>query len=110
MITVVSIPVYVLISALLRPAIKKRIDNKFYANAASQKFLVEAVVGAQTIKASAVEPMFRKQWEERLAHYVHTSLRPPSLPPSGRIQSCLSIRYFQYLFWHLGPPPSSVES
>jgi subfamily B ATP-binding cassette protein HlyB/CyaB len=39
----------------------------------SQQFLVEAVVGIQTVKASAVEPILQAQWEERLAAYVKTS-------------------------------------
>jgi subfamily B ATP-binding cassette protein HlyB/CyaB len=39
----------------------------------SQQFLVESVVGIQTVKASAVEPLMQAQWEERLAAYVKTS-------------------------------------
>ncbi|WP_238552413.1 peptidase domain-containing ABC transporter [Edwardsiella anguillarum] len=102
MITVVSIPVYVLISAILRPSIKKRIDDKFYANAASQKFLVEAVVGAQTIKASAVEPMFRKQWEERLAHYVHTSFEASQLTSIGQNSILLINKIFSIFILAFG--------
>ena len=39
----------------------------------SQQFLVESVVGIQTVKASAVEPIMQAQWEERLAAYVRRS-------------------------------------
>ena len=39
----------------------------------SQQFLVEAVVGIHTIKAGAVEPVMRAQWEEHLAAYVQTA-------------------------------------
>jgi subfamily B ATP-binding cassette protein HlyB/CyaB len=35
--------------------------------------LVEAIVGAQTIKAAAVEPAIQMQWEEKLAAYVSAS-------------------------------------
>ena len=50
-----------------------RINEKFNRGARSQQFLVESIVGAQTLKAASVEPMMQAQWEERLAAYVRTS-------------------------------------
>ncbi|MCX8980957.1 type I secretion system permease/ATPase [Citrobacter portucalensis] len=102
MITVISIPVYVLITMLLRPAIKKRIDDKFYASASSQQFLVETVVGAQTIKASAVEPSFRRQWEERLARYVHTSFEATQLTSVGQNSILFTNKLFSVLILFFG--------
>ena len=69
----VSIPVYVLIAALLRPILREQIGEKFNRGARSQQFLVELIVGAQTLKAASVEPMMQAQWEERLASYVSKS-------------------------------------
>lgn len=68
-----SIPVYVLIATLIRPLLRTQIDEKFDRGARSQQFLVESIIGAQTLKASGVEPMVQAQWEERLAAYVRTS-------------------------------------
>jgi subfamily B ATP-binding cassette protein HlyB/CyaB len=68
-----SIPFYVVIAALIRPALRDQINEKFNRGARSQQFLVESIVGAQTLKAASVEPMMQKQWEERLAAYVRTS-------------------------------------
>jgi subfamily B ATP-binding cassette protein HlyB/CyaB len=68
-----SIPFYVVIAALIRPALRHQINEKFNRGARSQQFLVESIVGAQTLKAASVEPMMQKQWEERLAAYVRTS-------------------------------------
>jgi subfamily B ATP-binding cassette protein HlyB/CyaB len=68
-----SIPVYILIAVAIRPLLKEKIDEKFHRGARSQQFLVESIVGAQTIKAAGVEPMVQAQWEERLAAYVRTS-------------------------------------
>jgi subfamily B ATP-binding cassette protein HlyB/CyaB len=79
-----SIPVYLLISALVRPLLREKIKEKFNRGAESQQFLVEAVVGAQTIKASAVEPMLRSQWEEKLAAYVKTSFDATLLASLGQ--------------------------
>ncbi len=68
-----SIPVYVVIASLIRPVLREQINEKFNRGARSQQFLVESIVGAQTLKAASVEPMMQAQWEERLAAYVRTS-------------------------------------
>ena len=73
LVVLISIPVYVLIASLLRPVLRAQINEKFNRGARSQQFLVESIVGAQTLKAASVEPMMQAQWEERLASYVRTS-------------------------------------
>ena len=73
LIVVGAIPFYLIVALGLRPVIQERVREKFNAGAISQQFLVEAVVGIQTVKASAVEPIMQSQWEERLASYVKTS-------------------------------------
>jgi subfamily B ATP-binding cassette protein HlyB/CyaB len=69
----ISIPVYVLIATLLRPILRQQINERFNRGARSQQFLVESIVGAQTLKAASVEPVMQAQWEERLASYVSKS-------------------------------------
>ncbi len=73
LIVVASIPLYMIIAALLRPALREKINEKFNRGAASQQMLVEAIVGVQTVKAAAVEPAMQTQWEEKLAAYVASS-------------------------------------
>ena len=73
LVVLLSIPVYVVIAALLRPVLREQINEKFNRGARSQQFLVESIVGAQTLKAASVEPMMQAQWEERLASYVSKS-------------------------------------
>ena len=73
LIVLVSIPVYVVIASVLRPILREQINEKFNRGARSQQFLVESIVGAQTLKAASVEPIMQAQWEERLASYVRTS-------------------------------------
>ncbi len=68
-----SIPFYLLVAWSIRPFLRETINEKFNRGAQSQQFLVELIVGAQTLKASSVEPMMQAQWEERLAAYVRTS-------------------------------------
>ncbi|MBV1706391.1 MAG: type I secretion system permease/ATPase [Hyphomicrobiales bacterium] len=73
LIVLATIPVFLLIATLIRPFLRDRINEKFNRGAQSQQFLVESIVGAQTLKAASVEPMMQAQWEERLAAYVRTS-------------------------------------
>ncbi|MGQ2952704.1 MAG: type I secretion system permease/ATPase [Agrobacterium sp.] len=83
-IVVASIPFYIGIGILIRPFLKERIDEKFDRGAYSQQLLVETVVGIQTLKASAVEPVVSAQWEERLAAYVRASFGATMLASKGQ--------------------------
>ncbi len=84
LIVLASIPVYVLIAALIRPFLREQINEKFNRGAQSQQFLVESIIGAQTLKAASVEPMMQAQWEEKLAAYVRTSFDATMLGTLGQ--------------------------
>jgi ATP-binding cassette, subfamily B, bacterial HlyB/CyaB len=84
LIVLLSIPCYIVIATVIRPILRERIKKRFEAGAASQQFLVESIFGIQTLKASAVEPMLRNQWEERLAAYVGTSFQAVMLGTLGQ--------------------------
>lgn len=72
-IVVLSIPAYIAAAVSLRPIILSRIQQKFDRWSYSQQFIVESVVGVQTIKAAAVEPLVSREWGERVASYVRSS-------------------------------------
>ena len=84
MIVVLSIPCYVLVAVLLRPLLRDKTEERFSRGAASNQFLVESIVGIQTIKALAVEPTLRVHWEERLAAYVRASFEGTMLANLGQ--------------------------
>ena len=93
LILLASIPVYVVIAALLRPPLRETLKEKFNRGAESQQFLVEAMVGIHTVKASAVEPVMQSQWEEKLAAYVSRSfLADPDRRRSAKTPYNTSIR------------------
>jgi ATP-binding cassette, subfamily B, bacterial HlyB/CyaB len=83
-IVVASIPFYIAIGFLIRPFLRERIDEKFDRGAYSQQLLVESVVGMQTLKASAIEPVVASQWEERMAGYVRSSFAATMLAAKGQ--------------------------
>ena len=89
LIVLAAVPVYALIGLGVRPALRERVMEKFDRGAASQQFLVETIVGVGTVKAAAVEPIMRAQWEEKLAAYVKTSFSAGMLGAGGE----LAIQY-----------------
>jgi subfamily B ATP-binding cassette protein HlyB/CyaB len=84
LIVVASLPVYAAISALLVPAFRTRLNEKFARGADNQSFLVESVSGIETVKAMAVEPQFIRRWESQLAAYVSAGFRVSQLGNIGQ--------------------------
>jgi subfamily B ATP-binding cassette protein HlyB/CyaB len=74
-----SLPLYAILSVVITPIIRIRLNEKFNRGAENQAFLVESVSGIQTVKALAVEPPLQRRWEEQLAGYVQASFRTTSL-------------------------------
>jgi subfamily B ATP-binding cassette protein HlyB/CyaB len=83
LIPLAAIPLYVLVSVLVTPVLRQRIQEKFQRGAQNQSFLVEMLTGMETIKAMAVEPQARRRWERQLAGYISTSFRTISLGSGG---------------------------
>lgn len=75
LLVLISLPCYVLITVLITPLLRKRLNDKFAKGAANQAFLVESLSNIQTIKAMALEPQMIRHWEEQLAAYVNASFR-----------------------------------
>jgi subfamily B ATP-binding cassette protein HlyB/CyaB len=75
LVVLASIPFYILLSLLITPALRRRVEERFYRGATNQAFLVENIAGAETLKAMAVEPQMRNRWDENLAAYVKASFR-----------------------------------
>lgn len=84
LIVLVSLIGYLLIAVFIRPVLRDKINERFNNGAASQQFLVESVFGIQTLKAAAVEPILRNEWEERLAAYVKSSFQAAVLSSIGQ--------------------------
>jgi subfamily B ATP-binding cassette protein HlyB/CyaB len=79
LIVLASLPLYVLISLLVVPVLRKRLDEKFARGAENQALLVESISGVQTVKAAALEPALARRWDNQLAAYVSASFRTQTL-------------------------------
>lgn len=73
MVVLIAIVFYIVISGVLTPPLRQRIDERFQRGAESQAFLVETVTAVQTLKASAIEPQMQRRWEKLLSGYVRSS-------------------------------------
>lgn len=70
LIVVATLPAFVILSLIITPLFKKRLDEKFETGAKAQSFLVEAVNGIQTVKSFALESDFEEKWGDLQSDYV----------------------------------------
>lgn len=82
-IVLISLPLYVLVSVAVLPALRSRLDEKFARGAENQAFLVESITAVETVKAAAVEPQMQARWEKQLAGYVGASFSAGLLANGG---------------------------
>lgn len=78
-----SLPFFIILSAVVTPIFKQRLNEKFNTGAESQSYIVESVSGVQTIKSFALEPEVQKKWEGMLAKYVKAGYRTATLSGSA---------------------------
>lgn len=74
-----TIPFYIILSIVITPILRHRLDQKFKYGAENQSFLVESVTGVETLKTMAVEPQMQRKWEEQLAKYINASFSSQNL-------------------------------
>ena len=102
LVTVASIPILVIISALVTPILKSRLDEKFKCGAESQSYLVEAVTGVQTIKSFAIEPTAQKKWEGLLANYTKAGFKTSILSGNASAAAGFVQKVFDIAILWLG--------
>lgn len=79
LIVISSLPLYVIVSLLITPLLRARLNESFSRGAESQAFLVETINGIDTLKSMAVEPQINRKWDNQLAGYVAASFKTQTL-------------------------------
>ncbi|WP_416775954.1 type I secretion system permease/ATPase [Xenorhabdus budapestensis] len=79
LIVLLSLPLYALVSALITPLLRKRLQDSFTRNAENQAFLVETVNGIDTLKSMSVEPQIIRKWDNQMAAYVAAGFKTQTL-------------------------------
>ncbi len=71
----VAIPVILIYSLLIQPALKRSIENTFRMSAQRNATLIESLIGLETVKSLGAEGEMQKKWEQSVAHISHWSIR-----------------------------------
>jgi len=70
-----TIPVFIIITSIASPTIRKQIRTKAERNSETQSYLVEVLSGIQTVKAQNIELRSRFAWQERYARYIASGFK-----------------------------------
>ncbi|MFW2439266.1 MAG: peptidase domain-containing ABC transporter [Arenicellales bacterium] len=95
-IVILSLPLFFLVSAVLTPLMKNKLEDKHEKIAENQSYLVETLGGIEAIKSGAVEPQQQREWENKLSDYARCSFNSSSLSnminqSTSLISKCLTI-------------------
>lgn len=84
LVVLVSLPLYVLVSVGVTPALRARLNEKFNRGAENQSFLVESVSAIDTVKSMAIEPQMIRRWDSQQAAYIAAGFRTATLGTLAR--------------------------
>jgi ATP-binding cassette, subfamily B, bacterial HlyB/CyaB len=70
-----TIPIFIILTVISSPIVRKQLREKAERNAETQSYLVEVISGIQTVKAQNIELRSRFSWQERYANYVSTGFK-----------------------------------
>ncbi|WP_338510768.1 type I secretion system permease/ATPase [Pseudomonas trivialis] len=79
LVVLMSLPLYLVVSLLITPMLRARLNESFARSAENQAFLVETVNGIDTLKSMAVEPQITRKWDNQLAAYVSAGFKTQTL-------------------------------
>ena len=75
LVALATIPLFVAVTMLAAPIVRRQLRVKAERNAATQALLVESLSGIQTVKAQNIELRTRWKWQERYAEYVSAGFK-----------------------------------
>jgi ATP-binding cassette subfamily B protein len=75
LVALATLPLFIALTAVVSPIVRRQLRTKAERNAQSQSYLVELLSGIQTVKAQNIELRSRWQWQERYAKYVSAGFK-----------------------------------
>ncbi|MDY6786301.1 MAG: peptidase domain-containing ABC transporter, partial [Cyanobacteriota bacterium] len=70
LVALATIPLFIGLTLLVSPIVRRQLRSKAERNAETQSHLVEALSGIQTVKAQNIELQSRWKWQEMYSRYV----------------------------------------
>ena len=95
-----TIPLYIILNAVIAPIYKKRINERFLLASEQQSFTIEAITGVRTVKTMGVEQTFVERYEDVLARYLKSALSVLNLAnAAGSIGTFLQLAFNLAILW-----------
>ena len=95
-----TIPIYIVLNAVIAPIYKRRINERFLLASEQQSFTIEAVTGVRTVKTMGMERTFVERYEEILSRFLKSSLGVLNVANvAGSIGIFLSQAFNLALLW-----------
>ena len=101
-VVIASMPVFAILSIIVTPLFKQRLDEKFNAGAETQSYLVECITGVQTIKSFALEPKVEKKWGSLQADYVKAGYKTSMVAGTANTLGQFIQKTFDLLILFMG--------
>lgn len=70
-----TVPIFILLTLIFSPLVRRQLRKKAEQNAITQSYLVEVLSGIQTVKAQNIELRSRFSWQERYANYIASGFK-----------------------------------
>lgn len=72
-IVLLALPLFFVVSLVVTPWMRNRLEDRHQLAAENQSFLVETLVGIESVKANAMEASRERDWASRLAQYAESA-------------------------------------
>ena len=96
----VTIPIYIVLNAVVAPIYKKRINDRFLLASENNSFNIETITGIRTLKTMGVESTFVKRYEDVYSRYLKSALGVLNVANvAGSIGMFLQLAFNLAILW-----------
>ena len=96
----ITIPIYVVLNAVVAPIYKRRINESFLLSAEQNSFNIETITGIRTMKTMGVEHTFLKRYEDIYSRYLKSALSVMNVANiAGNIGMFLQLAFNLAILW-----------
>jgi ATP-binding cassette, subfamily B, bacterial HlyB/CyaB len=74
-VSLATLPLFIILTAVVSPLVRRQLRTRAEQNAQSQSYLVEVLSGIQTVKAQNIELRSRWKWQEKYTRYVSAGFK-----------------------------------
>ncbi len=96
----ITIPIYVVLNAVVAPVYKQRINERFLLSAENNSFNIETITGIRAVKTMGVEQTFVKRYEDIYSRFLKSSLSVLNVANvAGSIGMFLQMAFNLSILW-----------